>query len=241
MSILIIPFRTIISWLQVVALVVVELSFAVSAGILTAFSPCGVPFLPGLVSYYLKDENRQLQGGVGSAVFALGLLILLLPLVVLAVLATSLLADYTAHLVLAGGLITLALAVGMWKGIYLFPRFGVRVKGETSGYKPLFAMGFAYIGASVGCTPALFFGVTATAVATASLGDSTLILLAFVISVVVPTLLLSLLTSEYRLTYAKRIKRLITPIKKVSVALTFGMGFYLIIFYLLYVFLEVPV
>lgn len=221
-------------------MVAVELSFAVSAGILTAFSPCGVPFLPSLVSYYLKDEKGRIHGGVGSASFATGLLILLMPLVLLAFFAATLLASYTAYFVLASGVITLVLAVAMWKEIPLFPRLGVRLKSDASGYKPLFVMGFAYIAASVGCTPALFFGVAATAIAAGSLTNSTLILLAFVVSVVVPTLLLSLVAAEYRQTYAEKIGRLIGPIKKISVALMFGMGSYLIVFYILYTYAGLP-
>ncbi len=218
-----------------------ELSLAISSGILTAFSPCAVPFLPNLVAFYLRDENGGVGGGKGSAAFALGLLILLLPLVLLALAASTLLVDYTALFVLASGVVTLLLAFGAWKGIPLLPRWSMRVSPQASGYRPLFVMGSAYVAAAVGCAPALTLGVTATAVAAGSLADSTLILLAFVISVVAPTLVLSILAAEYRETYADKLRRLMAPLKKASVGLMFGMGVYLIVFYVLYVYAGLPV
>ncbi len=221
-------------------MVVVELTFAISSGILTAFSPCAVPFLPSLVSYYLKDEGGRLQGGKGSATFTLGLLLLLIPLVLGAIFAAALLSSYTAHFVLVGGLITLAMAFATWKGIPLFPRLGLRVNAEESRYRHLFLLGFAYIGAAVGCTPALTFGVAATAIGAGTVADSALIMMVFVISIVIPTILLSLIASEYKQTYAERIRSLIGPIKKVSLGLMFGMGVYLIIFYVLYTYAGVP-
>ncbi|MFQ5838966.1 MAG: cytochrome c biogenesis CcdA family protein [Thermoplasmata archaeon] len=215
-------------------LVAVEISFAVSAGVLTAFSPCGVPFLPNLVSFYLTDESGRLRGGPGSAAFALGLLTFLIPLAVFAALLSTVLAQYTAFFVLGGGITVIILALASYAGrpLVYFP--GIRLRSRSSGYSGLFVMGITYTAASVGCTPALFFGVAATAVASASLASSTLILLAFTISVAVPTILLSLLASEYRETYQEKIRRLMGPLKKASTALMVGMGAYLILFYILY-------
>jgi cytochrome c biogenesis protein CcdA len=214
--------------------VLVEVSFAVTAGVLTAFSPCGVPFLPNLVSFYLADDGGRLRGGPGTAAFTLGLLAFLIPLAVLAVILSAVLKQYTALFVLGGGITILVLAVASYlcKPLLYVP--GIRLTSPSRGYGGLFVMGLTYIAASVGCTPALFFGVTATAVATGSPGSSSVVVLAFMISVAVPTLLLSLLAAEYRESYRETIRRLMGPIKKASTALMVGMGAYLVLFYILY-------
>lgn len=221
-------------------MVLVEFSFAVSAGILTAFSPCGVPFLPNIVSFYLVQDQRRLHGGLSSAAFALGLLAFLLPLTALALSASAVLAPYIGEFVLASGIVTLVMALAYWRGRSL-PIPGVRLDPSSSGYGALFAMGAAYIVAAVGCTPGLFLGVASTAVATRSASASALILLGFVASAVVPTLLLSLFAAEYRETYRETINRLLGPLKKASLVVMFGLGMYLIGFYLLYNFLGFPV
>ncbi len=221
-------------------LVVVELSFAVSAGVPTAFSPCGVPFLPSLVSFYLAEDEEKLRGGPGSAAFALGLLAFLLPLSALAIVLSSLLAQYTACFVLGEGVTVLLIALASYAGkpLVYVPRF--RLKPGRSGFSDLFVMGTTYVAASVGCTLTLLLGVAASAAATASLANSSLILLAFVASVVIPTTLLSFLAAEYRETYRERIRRLMGPLKKASLALMLGMGANLIAFYFRYTLGLVP-
>lgn len=221
-------------------MVVVELSFAVSAGVLTAFSPCGVPFLPNLVSFFVMQDRRRLHGGLGSAAFALGLLALLIPLVVVALTASAVLRPYLGQFVLVSGIVTLLMAVAYWKGRSL-PIPGLRLDPATSGYRSLFAMGGAYIVAAVGCTPGIFLGVASTAVAAGSLASSAAVLLAFLASVMVPTLILSLVASEYRDAYRERIRRLIGPIQKASLAIMFGLGIYLLVFYVLFTFYGLPV
>jgi cytochrome c biogenesis protein CcdA len=215
-------------------LVLVEVSFAVSAGVLTALSPCGVPFLPSLVSLYLADDGGRLRGGPGGAAFTLGLLTFLIPLAILAILLSALLRQYTAFLVLGGGIAILLLAGASLLGRPLLYLPGIRLASTSRGYGGLFVMGVTYVAASVGCTPALLFGVAASAVATGSLASSSIVLLAFIVSVAVPTLLLSLLAAEYRETYRERIRRLMGPIKRASTVLTVGMGAYLILFYILF-------
>ncbi len=218
-----------------------ELTLAVSSGVLTAFSPCAVPFLPNLVAYYLRDEHGRVEGGRGSATFALGLLIVLLPLVGVSAAASSILANFTALFVLAAGIVTLILAVGTWREIPLLPSWGMRVAPGATGYRPLFVMGSGYVAAAVGCTPALTFGVAAAAIALGTAAETALVLLAFVVSIVVPTAILSLLAAEYREVYAETMRRWMPAIKRASVVLMFGMGIYLIVFYFLYVYVGLPV
>lgn len=212
------------------------MSFAFTAGVLTAFSPCGVPFLPNLVFFYLADDGRRLKGGLGSSVFALGLLTFLIPVAILATVLSTLLAQYTAYLVLAGGIIVLVLALASLAGRPLVSLPGIRVRPGASGYSGLFVIGFTYVAAAVGCVPVLLFGVAATAIAAGSAGSSAVIMLVFIISVVLPTVLLSILASQYRETYNEKITRLMGPLKKVSTAVMLGMGVYLIAFYFLYTF-----
>lgn len=221
-------------------MVIVELSFAVSAGVLTAFSPCGVPFLPSLVSFFVMQDRQRLHGGLGSAAFALGLVALLVPLIVVALVASAVLTPYLGQFVLVSGIVTLIMAVAYWKGRAL-PIPGLRLDPNASGYRALFAMGGAYIVAAVGCTPGIFLGVASAAVATGSLAGSALVLMGFSVSVVVPTLLLSLAASEYRDAYRERIRRLMGPIRKASLAIMFGLGGYLLLFYVLFTFYGLPV
>lgn len=212
------------------------MSFAFTAGVLTAFSPCGVPFLPNLVFFYLTDDGRRLNGGVGSTVFALGLLVFLIPVAILAAALSTLLAQYTAYLVLVGGIIVLTLALTSLAGRPLVSLPGIRVRPGASGYTGLFVIGFAYIAAAVGCAPVLLFAVATTAVAAGSVGSTTLIMLVFIISAVLPTVLLSILASQYRETFQARITKLMGPLKKVSAVVMVGMGVYLIVFYFLFTF-----
>lgn len=212
------------------------MSFAFTAGVLTAFSPCGVPFLPNLVFFYLTDDGRRLDGRVGSTVFALGLLTFLIPVAVLAAVLSTVLAQYTAYLVLIGGIIVLTLALASLAGRPIISLPGIRVRPGASGYTGLFVIGFTYIAAAVGCAPVLLFGVAATAIAAGSAGSSTLIMLVFIISVILPTVLLSILAAQYRETYSEKITQLMGPLKKISTAVMLGMGVYLIVFYFLYTF-----
>ena len=212
------------------------MSFAFTAGVLTAFSPCGVPFLPNLVFFYLADDGRRLNGGVGSTVFALGLLVFLIPVAILAAALSTLLAEYTAYLVLVGGIIVLTLALASLAGRPLVSLPGIRVRPGATGYSGLFVIGFAYVAAAVGCAPVLLFGVATTAVAAGSVGSATLIMLVFIVSAVLPTVFLSILASQYRETFQARITKLMGPLKKVSAGLMVGMGVYLIVYYFLFTF-----
>lgn len=221
-------------------MVVVELTLALSAGVLTAFSPCGVPFLPNIVSLFLLRNPRRLHGGLGTAAFGLGILALLLPLAALGISASAFLTPYIGQFVLVSGIATLVIAIGYWRGRSL-PIRGLRLDPASSGYGALFAMGAAYIVAAIGCTPALFLGVTAAAVATGSVAGSTVVLLAFVASAVAPILLLALFAAEYGETYRETILRLLRPIQRASVFLMFGLGVYLILFFILYTFFGLPV
>ncbi|MFQ5919069.1 MAG: cytochrome c biogenesis protein CcdA [Thermoplasmata archaeon] len=210
------------------------MSFAFTAGVLTAFSPCGVPFLPNLVLFYLADDGRRLNGSVGSSVFALGLLVFLIPVAILAAALSEVLAQYTAFLVLGGGIVVLTLALASLAGRPLISLPGIRVRPGATGYTGLFVIGFTYIAAAVGCAPVLLFGVAATAVAAGSAGNASLIMLVFIISAVIPTVLLSILASQYRDTFQARVTKLMGPLKKATAILMVGMGAYLIVFYFLY-------
>lgn len=190
---------------------------------------------------FLSDGKGEVRGGLGVTVFSSGLLVFLVPLVILALFASTILTTYLGQFVLVSGIVTLLLAFATLRGWTLVRLPGVRVDPGSSGYRALFVMGAAYIVAAVGCTPGIFVGVTATAVSMGSTTGSGLVLTAFVASILVPTFLLSLFAHEYRDTYGTTIRRLMEPLKRASLVLMFAMGAYLIVFYVLFTFYGLPV
>ncbi|MCW4036673.1 MAG: cytochrome C biogenesis protein, partial [Candidatus Bathyarchaeota archaeon] len=49
------------------------LAFALTAGVLTVFSPCGYALLPGYVSYYLGSRLSLMRAVYGGVACTLGL------------------------------------------------------------------------------------------------------------------------------------------------------------------------
>jgi cytochrome c-type biogenesis protein len=193
-----------------------NLSFALTAGVATFFSPCAYPLLPGYVGFYVNqtDSDRASVGGAGVRGIAAGI----------GVLATfgaltggtflvdpSVISNVTAFEALVGGLLILlgALAVTGHAPSVSLPL--PKRRSSVLGFG-LFGAGYALAGA--GCVAPIFIAVT-TRAATLPTETAALVLATYagivallMVSVTVATGV-GLLTKAGRLaTYSGRLKQL---------------------------------
>ncbi len=212
----------------------VDILFAAVAGVLTAFSPCGAPFLPILWT----QQSRRVAGGRGPTAvlggFLLGVGLFLFPFAAVGTFAAALVQPITGWLVLLSGFLVLGIAVLSWRGIFARANpFAGRIK--ISKGEPV-AVGFAYAMGSVGCTAPLFFAVLLFAVSSAQPA----LLLTFGVSFLVPLGLLAALAREFGDAFGEALRRHARLLERGSRAFLVGLGAYLIGFFFIAPILGIP-
>jgi len=149
------------------AALVTGVTFALTAGVATFFSPCAYPLLPGYVGYYVNSfdgETASVAGaGIRGVAAAFGVLVTFALLGgTTAWIGQETLSGITIFETLVGGLLVafgLLVALGRDPSLSLsLPRRRASVLGFG-----LFGAGYALAG--VGCVAPIFLGVVARAIA----------------------------------------------------------------------------
>lgn len=163
---------------------------AMMAGILSFFSPCAFPLLPGYMAYYLGREKEE--GDARTAVKrgfwkglqpAAGILLFDALLGMVAILAGDLIKPYIPYFEpIVGGLLIL-LGIVMIANIPLFSKLASRFLSKTTnlaGKKQrygLFFYGIIYAAAAAGCTAPVFIAIILLALSAGFLSGIVIFLL----------------------------------------------------------------
>lgn len=142
-----------------------NLSFAVTAGVATFFSPCSYPLLPGYVGFYLNrtDAGGSSLGGAGvrGIVAGLGVLVTFAALTGSTLLVgQSALSEITIFETLVGGLL---IAFGLLVVTGYAPSISIPLPERRSGVLGFGVFGAGYALASAGCVAPVFIAVVARA------------------------------------------------------------------------------
>ena len=142
-----------------------NLSFAITAGIATFFSPCSYPLLPGYVGFYLNrtDAGGASVGGAGlrGVVAGVGVLVTFTALTGSTLLVgQSALSDITVFETLVGGLL---IAFGLLVVTGYAPSVSIPLPKRRSGVFGFGLFGAGYALASAGCVAPIFLAVVARA------------------------------------------------------------------------------
>ncbi len=214
----------------------VDFLFAAVAGVLTAFSPCGVPFLPALWAQQSKRAAtgpgpRFLLGG-----FLLGVGLFLVPFGAIGAILAAVVQPFTSWLVLISGFIILGFAGLTWRGVSIggrFARFAPR--SAVTRAEPVMT-GFAYAMGSVGCTSPLFFAVLLFSVSS----SQPLLLLAFGLSFLLPLALLAILAREFGETFRDALRKRVHLLERGIQIFLVALGAYLVAFFFAAPILGIP-
>jgi cytochrome c biogenesis protein CcdA len=205
----------------------IDLLFAVSGGVLTAFSPCGAPLLPNLFLYLMQKEQRDLRPSWGVASFLAGTTLFVAPLTALSIFAASSIQSQVPWLLVVAGVALLAMAAGSARGIALpLPRL-LRSVAQPKGYGGLAVLGVMYAAAAIGCFSGLFFAI----VAVATTGDGPTVLAVFLASFLLPTVLLAAVASESGETLRRWLTRASAAIKRANTSLLALVGAWLLFYF----------
>jgi cytochrome c-type biogenesis protein len=159
-------------------IIVISLSAALF-GVLTFFSPCSFPMLPGYFSYYISSETKNKKKKVnpikGGTFAALGIIVFFLLIAILVAILGAFVKSFLRYLMPTVGFILLGIGIltligkdqFLERGIeaikYPFTLLITKIRGErqTSGTSTggLFAYGFGYGAAASSCMAPAFIGV----------------------------------------------------------------------------------
>lgn len=167
-------------------------------GVLALFAPCCiVSLLPAYVGAAVG--RRRLALPVTTALFALGISIIMLPIVLGVGLLGQTLSTYHAEVSFVVGLFLIALAALILSGRTMelpIPTLNIRVRGSGPG--AVFLLGISSGLASACCAP-VFAGVVAITALGGSLAGSLLLALAYVFGMVFPLLVIALVWESMNL------------------------------------------
>lgn len=144
-----------------------NVTFALTAGVATFFSPCAYPLLPGYVGFYVSSvdgESASLAGaGVRGVTAAVGVLVTFALLGgATAWVGQETLSGITVFETLVGGLLVVfGVLVALGRG----PSLSLSLPKRRSSVLGFGLFGAGYALAGVGCVAPIFLGVVARAIA----------------------------------------------------------------------------
>lgn len=208
------------------------LTQAFAAGVLSLFSPCALPLLPGYISYYLGSDapvSRAILGGIASTVALIATFSLIGALISsLGTVAPV----YALLLEPIVGLILILLGFSMWMGKTL-PFFGVIKSPTRKGITGLLLFGVTYGLAIIVCSAQLFFAILLGALTAGGLLNGIAIFVAYAVGIGLPLIATSILVAKAKELALQKIINAAPRLQKIGSVLLVLVGVYLI--YLFYV------
>ncbi len=225
----------------------VPVGYAVGAGMVAAFNPCGFAMLPSYLGLYLgtgdgPEENRLGRRSlralmVGGTVTVSFVLLFGIAGVVLSV-ATTTIAHYLPWAGLAVGVVMVLAAGRMLSGGTLYASFGDRVAdrmqatARQGGLRGYFAYGLGYGLASLSCTLPIFLAVVGSALATRGLLAAALQFVLYALGMGLVISLLTLSVALFKHAVVGSVRRLMPFVQPLSALLLLAAGTYIVYYWL---------
>ena len=208
------------------------LAFALTAGVLSVFSPCGYALLPGYVSYSLGSRLSLARAVSGGFACTLGLVTVFTVVGGLSSGLGAVLTRLVPQLDLIAGLILVAMGVATLRQMripFLTVPSGLSRRMGLSGF---YLFGVVYGLAGVGCSAPIFLSVVVFA-ASRGLVNGVLAFVAYALGMGLPLILTSVLVAQANELMLRRISEATPRLQRVSGVMLVLVGLYM--FYLHYV------
>ncbi|MBU4189385.1 MAG: redoxin domain-containing protein [Candidatus Thermoplasmatota archaeon] len=219
---------------------------ALIAGMLSFFSPCSFPLLPGYMAYYVGREKmdkgfsiKTVKKGLLKGIQpALGILIFYTFIGILAIFAGNMIKPYIPIFEpIVGGLIII-LGIVMIANIPLFSKMSSGFIGRVSGLAGkekrfgLFFYGIVYGAAAAGCTAPVFIAIILLAVSAGGFLWGMTIFLLYAIGMAGLMIIITILIAMSEEMLLQKLKISTKHIEKISGVILIIVGIYLIYYYL---------
>ena len=220
--------------------------FAFTAGLISFFSPCAFPMLPGYISYYIgiKKQNQQesiikisitkilMDGVLGGLVCATGAIFVF----VLFGIGVSFFVEAIRN-VLRKNIILINPFIGIiliLMGILLLKQKNfsflpkIKMAPKKKGYLGLFSYGILYSLVAAGCVAPLFVGVIARAFTSSTFLEGILVFLPYALGLAVLFIAVTLLIVSARETIVRKMNHLLPHIQKIGAIILIIVGIWVI-------------
>ncbi len=226
---------------------IVPVGYAVGAGMVAAFNPCGFAMLPSYLGLYLGTGDRPEENRLGrrslraltvGGTVTVSFVLLFGIAGVLLSLATTAIARYLPWAGLAVGVVMVLAAGRLLSGGTLYASFGDRLAdrmGATARQPRLrgyFAYGLGYGLASLSCTLPIFLAVVGSALATRGLLAAALQFVFYALGMGLVISLLTLGVALFKHAAVRSVRRLMPVIQPLSVLLLLAAGTYIVYYWL---------
>lgn len=134
-------------------------AFAFMAGVLTIFSPCGYPLLPGYLARYLGSKPSIKVALAGSVLCTFGLTLVFAALGVLPSVFGALVYQYIPWMIPVSGTIVVIMGLGMIFGLEFPKLYSFSSVPQRAGLGGFVLYGIAYGMAALGCSAPIFLSV----------------------------------------------------------------------------------
>lgn len=228
-----------------------SLIFALSAGMVTFFSPCSLPLLPAYVSYYLGlkgvTEGRDLiqrealreeptlnlilrRGLLGGLMVSVGMIFIFGSIGVLTGFLGRVVAPYIRLMPLIVGPILGAMGVLMLLGLH--PTFSIGFRAsERRDWGGLFSYGVLYGLAAAGCSAPIFISIVFYAVSRGGWFEGTLTLLFYAVGMSAPLMGVTLLVTGAKEAAVQRLYQVMPIIRRIGALILILVGIYLLYYW----------
>ncbi|MBO3842967.1 MAG: cytochrome c biogenesis protein CcdA [Candidatus Brockarchaeota archaeon] len=212
------------------ALDLLGLTFAFTAGIFSLISPCGYALLPGYISYYLGSKLPVGKAVSGGLVCTAGLMTLFSVIGMLASSLGALLAQIIPLFDLVAGTIVMFMGVSMLIKIRI-PYISMPTKiSKRGGLFGLYIFGIIYGLAAAGCSTPIFLSILFYAMAKGII-NGTVMFITYAIGMGLPLIVTNVLVAEAKELMIKKIVNSTLWLQRISGILLIVVGIYLFYFY----------
>ena len=208
-------------------------------GLLSFFSPCAFPLMPGYISYYLgryeggPTFGGSVKAGIAAATGINGMFALIGGAVALGGVAVK---SYVSYLAPGVGIAIILLGVVMLFGkAELFARFGTLLTASSSKfgggarYSGLFLYGVGYGLAAMGCQAPIFIALIFAGLAAGGALEAFIVFFAFSFGMGCMMLVLSVIVGTAKMKLLERIRALIPYINRACGLILILVGIYFLL------------
>lgn len=228
--------------------------FSFTLGIITFFSPCAFPMLPGYISYYLGIKSNYnlnkskkykiimiLKNGIfGGIICSIGI-ILILAIIGISIsffgnIIRNIIKDNLIHFDAIVGIILIIMGFFMYSNFNIkFPKI-IKNAPIIKGYAGLFFYGILYSLVSISCVIPLFIGLVIRAINTESMIEAILVFLSYSIGLSFLLVIITIIVSAAKITIIEKLNKMLPTIQKIGSLLIIFVGIWLLIYYYLLIF-----
>jgi len=224
--------------------------FSFSLGVITFFSPCAFPMLPGYISYYIGLSNNDFKfklskkhriyvffkegilGGLFCALGALSMLIIIgFSISFFGELVREQIKENLIQFNLVVGIIIIIMGLIMLTNYKIELPFKIKNAPKRKGYYGLFIYGILYALVSISCVIPLFIGLILRAFYSSSILEGILVFFSYALGLAILFIIVTILTLGAKTAIIKNINKILPKIQKIGSIILIFVGIWIIFNY----------